>query len=561
MTWKFWDKAAEGIERGRKALGEMENADVEGGGGSLDTCDKCNKRVGSDMLQTVKADDGIHTKELCIKCAGMKNVTDKCPSCGSHVTAGADGQRLCDECFWHAPKENAKFDKTGKEIRPFGYELDEDYKPVEKRVDLKKKGDHGADPLGDGKFRMVPSGDIVDLAERNRRLQNSDNSSPRIGRDNAFGTAGDDAKAKKAAEIEKQRKERHAETITRLRQKVKEDPNGIWAELLKEAEARENAIETNIACLECGHKAGLDLTAKPGDECPMCPGKYAAQNSSPRIGRDNSGLERGMSLRPNAEPPSEDIEPMQDEVPLENARSPRYRVTYDGPYLKGLQVDLIMGEMSDSQIEAYFQQHYVQPTVIHKIEKVVENSTRENAWKCLECGRKFKDAAAAEKASFSDRGCPGCGGSDIDDVVENANRWEPTEFKEGDTVAAGWYPKLGQSVDTRDWFASRSECQAECDRMNRSNASHNAGDPTHISGTARGSAKYGSPRQNEGKTPDDWSYKTDAENAEHAWIQATYEERESWLKTSGSHPDDIAKYSVTSWTRLPEQAKQRLIKS
>jgi hypothetical protein len=31
--------------------------------------------------------------------------------------------------------------------------------------------DYGADPLGDGKFRMVPSGDIVDFVERNRRLK------------------------------------------------------------------------------------------------------------------------------------------------------------------------------------------------------------------------------------------------------------------------------------------------------------------------------------------------------------------------------------------------------
>lgn len=30
--------------------------------------------------------------------------------------------------------------------------------------------DYGADPIGDGKFRMVPSGDIVDYAERCRRL-------------------------------------------------------------------------------------------------------------------------------------------------------------------------------------------------------------------------------------------------------------------------------------------------------------------------------------------------------------------------------------------------------
>lgn len=33
--------------------------------------------------------------------------------------------------------------------------------------------DYGADPLGDGMFHMVPSGDIVDAAERNRRLINS----------------------------------------------------------------------------------------------------------------------------------------------------------------------------------------------------------------------------------------------------------------------------------------------------------------------------------------------------------------------------------------------------
>ena len=36
------------------------------------------------------------------------------------------------------------------------------------------------------------------------------------------------------------------------------------------------------------------------------------------------------------------------------------------------------------------------------------------AWRCQECGRKFKTARAAERASFSDRGCPKCGGSDID---------------------------------------------------------------------------------------------------------------------------------------------------
>lgn len=30
--------------------------------------------------------------------------------------------------------------------------------------------DYGADPLGDGMFRMVPSGDVVTFEERNKRL-------------------------------------------------------------------------------------------------------------------------------------------------------------------------------------------------------------------------------------------------------------------------------------------------------------------------------------------------------------------------------------------------------
>ena len=37
-------------------------------------------------------------------------------------------------------------------------------------VDLDADGDYGADPVGDGTFRMVPSGDIVDFEERCRRL-------------------------------------------------------------------------------------------------------------------------------------------------------------------------------------------------------------------------------------------------------------------------------------------------------------------------------------------------------------------------------------------------------
>lgn len=41
---------------------------------------------------------------------------------------------------------------------------------LNERIDVSKAGDYGADPMGDGTFRMVPSGDIVDFAERQRRL-------------------------------------------------------------------------------------------------------------------------------------------------------------------------------------------------------------------------------------------------------------------------------------------------------------------------------------------------------------------------------------------------------
>jgi hypothetical protein len=53
-----------------------------------------------------------------------------------------------------------------------GYELDRvTLTPIRRTVPAHVTGkDYGADPLGDGTFRMVPSGDIVDMAERTRRL-------------------------------------------------------------------------------------------------------------------------------------------------------------------------------------------------------------------------------------------------------------------------------------------------------------------------------------------------------------------------------------------------------
>ena len=47
--------------------------------------------------------------------------------------------------------------QQGRDIRP--------------KVNTNAPGDYGADPIGDGTFRMVPSGDVVDYAERCRRLK------------------------------------------------------------------------------------------------------------------------------------------------------------------------------------------------------------------------------------------------------------------------------------------------------------------------------------------------------------------------------------------------------
>ena len=55
-----------------------------------------------------------------------------------------------------------------------GVELDRDtLTPKRQTVDLTSGRDHGADPLGDGMFRMVPSGDVVDKRTRDERLGRS----------------------------------------------------------------------------------------------------------------------------------------------------------------------------------------------------------------------------------------------------------------------------------------------------------------------------------------------------------------------------------------------------
>lgn len=54
-----------------------------------------------------------------------------------------------------------------------GYDLDrKTLTPIRKTLPARVPGtDHGCDPIGDGMFRMVPSGDIVSYEERCRRLE------------------------------------------------------------------------------------------------------------------------------------------------------------------------------------------------------------------------------------------------------------------------------------------------------------------------------------------------------------------------------------------------------
>lgn len=64
--------------------------------------------------------------------------------------------------------------KPGDTFDVFGHKVRQDRENrssvVRETIDLDKSGDHGCDPLPDGTFRMVPSGDIVNREEMERRL-------------------------------------------------------------------------------------------------------------------------------------------------------------------------------------------------------------------------------------------------------------------------------------------------------------------------------------------------------------------------------------------------------
>ena len=85
----------------------------------------------------------------------------------AHLIAGEESSENFEA------KDASRSDLLRNQEHPtvFGHELDRrTLTPLRRPVDTSKPGDYGADPVGNGKFRMVPSGEVVDFEERNRRL-------------------------------------------------------------------------------------------------------------------------------------------------------------------------------------------------------------------------------------------------------------------------------------------------------------------------------------------------------------------------------------------------------
>jgi len=107
---------------------------------------------GVDRPQTGRAEQGPRPPERC------QQMTKKYPYGFDHTTA--EGQRML---MAQARGLDPELART-------------------RFVDTTTPGDHGADPLGDGTFHMVPSGDVVDLDERNRRLDERNRRLTRLAR-------------------------------------------------------------------------------------------------------------------------------------------------------------------------------------------------------------------------------------------------------------------------------------------------------------------------------------------------------------------------------------------
>lgn len=94
---------------------------------------------------------------------------------------------------------------------------------------------------------------------------------------------------------------------------------------------------------------------------------------------------------------------------------------------KGVLREKFTLENAEEDLDEYYEKTTKSTPGLDRGNKIF--SSRNNAWQCLECGKKFASAASAERAANSDAGCPGCGGTDIDDVPENQNSVTGTQVE------------------------------------------------------------------------------------------------------------------------------------
>jgi hypothetical protein len=103
-------------------------------------------------------------------------------------------------------------------------------------------------------------------------------------------------------------------------------------------------------------------------------------------------------------------------------------------------------------------------------------AAREPLFECQECGKKYYTAKAAERAMFSDRGCPGCGGSDIDTYVGKKSKnigkfgskggiWRPLDPEE--TKEFRKWARDNYVISTPINKVWHPAIQEECHKMNR----------------------------------------------------------------------------------------------
>ena len=70
-------------------------------------------------------------------------------------------------------------------------------------------------------------------------------------------------------------------------------------------------------------------------------------------------------------------------------------------------------------------------------------TTRVPLFECMECGKKFYTVKAAERATFGSSGCPGCGGSDIEEYTGKRKSGRSM------TIIRNDKPKINKSVKSK----------------------------------------------------------------------------------------------------------------